>query len=437
MTDQIINTIPTNPARNISSNNRGDTTIDDDVVVIQFNEKYKIICGIPGPDKTYYLIDRSFSIAGTNETTARAVLATFLLGTDIKKINIDTPAGSTAIIAVVKYTMTLNPHKIILITDGQENCYDGVLDILENGEMKSIEYSCKDKLAAVHLANWLDTLKNVKLCVLGIGKAAYPLVEVLSTRSNTITTGYLEAKSTLSEVLSVVKVLKSERRRDTRYTAGLVLPYTTVDDAKEEYDGMGKEEQKQLNDLISNIRYHDGVTIACKADLKSVMTDAMTLVTSSIPLTYNQKIYLNTAILFYANECQNEPKQARILTGKYNGVLVAPEGWIDWKKNINQFIHILSKNTLGLFEKKKSSNFPTYVCKVSNSIVKALYEDSTFCLTSGFNVLSQPKSRKRKSRSMQIPLSKSNDETNNDQNNVTTTMNNTTVPLPEKKCKQI
>ena len=131
-------------------------------------------------------IDHSGSISGPNELLLRTSVAALVQGTNAEgKFVIPEPDGTTAIIKAVHHCVPKN-GTLFLFTDGEENNFFGKLEVgtESNGDPKIVEIDFRNNKGDVGvLADHLQHL-GVKVCILGIGPSAKPMVTEMLNRKN-------------------------------------------------------------------------------------------------------------------------------------------------------------------------------------------------------------------------------------------------------------
>ena len=245
--------------------------------VVAFNNEVTELfdSDITGPTSIELVLDHSGSINGPNALLLRTAVAAMVIGTNAHgKITIPKPDGTTGIINAIKYCRENTPKEgtIYLFTDGEENCWSGPLIVGKeaDGSPKTIDvdFSCGNGNAAI-LADHLQEL-GIKVCILGIGGAAKPMVANMLNRKN-VFVGHIDHGADTKAITSVVRALKRVSKGGvpsvTRNGTQHALLITLNEEVQESIKNLTPAEMDEIDSVIRAIKVY-------KMHLRHIMRDS-------------------------------------------------------------------------------------------------------------------------------------------------------------------
>ena len=400
-------------------------------MVVAFNETHTEIYVDPsavGGD--VILVDISGSVSGPNAILLRTAVAAMTKGTKSHgKFVIPKPDGATAIIAAVKHCLNIpNCGTIYLFTDGEENCWRGPLTVgkEDDGSPKVVDVSfgnMADYLAPndggyrapympgtpAILADYLQE-SGVKVCILGIGDAAKPMVDNMLGRKN-VYCGHVTHGADIRAVVSTVRTLKriskGGRSSVTRNGTQHALLASLSDDVQEAIQQMTPAEMDEYEDAVGSTIIA-GAAIVTPEDLKRHMELVFNAYDEPIPDEHVKNI---KAALLLAIEamCDGEMPGA-LITSKHSAVIGMPDSWRPFRRHCNRLLSRLAGGdvlhrapAIGAGGKTVTENgnqhkfaagCAQYSCAIPRVAVSALAEDADYCTARA--ALPAPKMKKRK-----------------------------------------
>lgn len=441
--------VPPNAPKRKSASNGGvgkaaacPTTTHDEVhMVIAFNESHTEIYVDPtalGGD--VILVDISGSVSGPNAILLRTAVAAMTKGTKSHgKFVIPKPDGATAIIAAVKHCLDIpNCGTIYLFTDGEENCWCGPLTVgkEDDGSPMVVDVSfgnMADYLVPNNggyrkphmpgttaiLADFLQE-SGVKVCILGIGNAAKPMVDNMLGRKN-VYCGHVTHGADIRAVVSTVRTLKriskGGRSSVTRNGTQHALLVSLSDDVQEAIQQMTPAEMDEYENAVGNTIIADTAIVTTK-DLKRHMELVFNAYDEPIPDEHVKNI---KAALLLAIEamCDGEMPGA-LITSKHSAVIGVPDNWRPFRRHCNRLLSRLAGEdvlqraaAIGACGKTVTENgnqhkfaagCAQYSCAIPKVAVTTLAEDADYCTARA--ALPAPKIKKRKHSSSGAPVKK-------------------------------
>jgi len=384
--------------------------------VVAFNNEVTELfdSGITGPTSIELVLDHSGSINGPNALLLRTAVAAMVIGTNAHgKITIPKPDGTTGIINAIKYCCDNTPKNgtIYLFTDGEENCWNGPLIVGKeaDGSPKIIDvnFNGGNGNAAI-LADHLQEL-GIKVCILGIGAAAKPMVTNMLNRKN-VFVGHIEHGADTKAVTSVVRALKRVSKGGvpsiTRNGTQHALLVTLNEEVQESIQNLTPAEMDQIDSVIGSVVISDSA-IVCPTDLKRHME--LVFDNYDEDITGHEKD-IKAAILLAMEAMTDGPMPAALVSSKHSAVIGVPGGWRDFRRHCNRLFSQLSKGEViqresavgeGGLEVKSNGNthrFPQGCAQYSTTVPKAaitnLAEDEEW--STSRDKLPAPKHKKRK-----------------------------------------
>ena len=363
------------------------------------------------------LVDISASVSGPNAILLRTAVAAMTKGTKSHgKFVIPTPGGTTAIISAVKHCLNIpNCGTIYLFTDGEENNWRGPLTVgkEEDGSPKVVNVSFTGSGGVVGtptiLADYLQE-SGVKVCILGIGDAAKPMVDNMLGRKN-VYCGHVTHGADIRAVVSTVRTLKriskGGRSSVTRNGTQHALLVSLSDDVQEAIQQMTPAEMDEYEDAVGSTIIA-GTAIVTPGDLKRHMELVFNAYDEPIPDEHVKNI---KAALLLAIEamCDGEMPGA-LITSKHSAVIGVPDGWRPFRRHCNRLLSRLAGGdvlhrapAIGAGGKTVTENgnqhkfaagCAQYSCAIPKVAVSALAEDADYCTARAS--LPAPKTKKRK-----------------------------------------
>lgn len=387
-------------------------------MVVAFNHNHTEIYVDPsavGGD--VILVDISASVSGPNAILLRTAVAAMTKGTKSHgKFVIPTPDGSTAIIAAVKHCLNIpNCGTIYLFTDGEENNWRGPLTVgkEDDGSPKVVDVSFTGSGGVVGtpaiLADYLQE-SGVKVCILGIGDAAKPMVDNMLGRKN-VYCGHVTHGADIRAVVSTVRTLKriskGGRSSVTRNGTQHALLVSLSDDVQEAIQQMTPAEMDEYEDAVGSTIIA-GTAIVTPEDLKRHMELVFNAYDEPIPDEHVKNI--KAALLLAIEAMCDGDMPGALITSKHSAVIGVPDNWRPFRRHCNRLLSRLAGGdvlhrapALGTGGKtviengnqhKFAAGCAQYSCAIPKVAVSALAEDADYCTARA--ALPAPKTKKRK-----------------------------------------
>ena len=387
-------------------------------MVVAFNQHHTEIYVDPtalGGD--VILVDISASVSGPNAILLRTAVAAMTKGTKSHgKFVIPTPNGTTTIIAAVKHCLNIpNCGTIYLFTDGEENNWRGPLTVgkEDDGSAKVVDVSFTGSGGVVGtptiLADYLQE-SGVKVCILGIGDAAKPMVDNMLGRKN-VYCGHVTHGADIRAVVSTVRTLKriskGGRSSVTRNGTQHALLVSLSDDVQDAIQQMTPAEMGEYEDAVGSTIIA-GTAIVTPGDLKRHMELAFNAYDEPIPDEHVKNI--KAALLLAIEAMCDGDMPGALITSKHSAVIGVPDSWRPFRRHCNRLLSRLAGGdvlhrapAIGAGGKTVTENgnqhkfaagCAQYSCAIPKVAVSALAEDADYCTARA--TLPAPKMKKRK-----------------------------------------
>lgn len=414
---------PPNEAESNSASNVGSGLILSSVAeistVVAFNHHHTEIYTDPsavGGD--IILVDISGSICGPNAILLRTAVAAMTKGTKSHgKFVIPKPDGTTAIISAVKHCLQIpDCGTIYLFTDGEENCWSGPLTVgkEDDGSPKVVDVSFSTEAFRVVgtpaiLADYLQE-SGVKVCILGIGNAAKPMVDHMLGRKN-VYCGHIAHGADTRAVVSTVRALKhiskGSRSSVTRNGTQHALLVCLSDDVQEAIQKMTPAEMDEFEDAVGTTII-SGTAIVTSSELKAHIDLVFNAYDEPIPDEYVKDI--KAALLLFMLAATDDEMPGALITSKHSAVIGVPGGWRPFRRHCNRLMSrlagadILNRAaatpeggkviTENDNQHKFAGGCAQYSCSIISAAITGLAEDEEYCTPR--DKLPGPKTNKRK-----------------------------------------
>lgn len=402
---------PNAPKRNSTTNEGGTTAIGSVSRVVAFNHQVTELFDsvLTGANTNELVLDISASVSGPNALLLRTAVAVMTRGTNAHgQFVIPKPHGRTGIINAIRHcTTTPKGGTIYLFTDGEENCYNGSLEVgtEPDGQPKLVHFSGYN---AEVLADHLQHL-GVKVCILGIGQAAQPMVAAMIGRKN-VFVGHIDHGADIRAVTSVVKTLKHISKGGTnsatRGGTQHALLVTLNVEVQESIKNLSQNEVDQIEDAVKDVIIANS-DIVCPSDLKRHIQAVLNKYDEDISAHVKD---INAGLLLAMHAMCDGPMPAAMITSKHSAVIGVPGGWRDFRRTCNRLFSQLAKTDIlnraapvpegGMTVKENGNDHrfaggcAQYSCDIPKSVVANLAEDEDFCTAR--QDLPAPKIKKRK-----------------------------------------
>ena len=387
-------------------------------MVVAFNHKYtEIYTDHTAEGGAVILVDISGSISGPNAILLRTAVAAMTKGTKSHgKFVIPRPDGTTAIIATVEYCLKVpNCGTIYLFTDGEENCWSGPIKVGKEDDdtPKIVDVSfCGGgavKGTPTILADYLQE-SGVKVCILGIGDAAKPMVAHMLGRKN-VYCGHIAHGADTRAIVSTVRTLKciskggisSVTRNGTQHALLVCLS----DDVQKAIQKMTTAEMDEFEDAVGSTII-SGTDIVTHNDLKAHMDLIFNAYDEPIPDEHVKSIKA-ALLLFIESACDGDMPGA-LITSKHSAVIGVPGDWRPFRRHCNRLLSRLAGGDVLnravaipdggkiITENGNQHKFPAgcaqYSCSIPKTVVMGLAEDVSWAMPRAN--LPGPKMKKRK-----------------------------------------
>ena len=363
------------------------------------------------------LADISGSICGPNAILLRTAVAAMTKGTKSHgKFVIPNPDGTTGIISAVKHCLSVpDCGTIYLFTDGEENCWSGPLTVgkEDDGSQKVIDVSFDRNAGIVGtpaiLADFLQE-SGVKVCILGIGDVAKPMVDHMLGRKN-VYCGHIAHGADTRAVVSTVRTLKNiskgVRSSVTRNGTQHALLVTLSDDVQEAIQQMTPAEMDEFEDAVGTTII-SGSAIVTPSDLKAHMELVFNAYDEPIPDEHVKDI--KAALLLFMLSATAGEMPGALITSKHSAVIGVPKGWRPFRRHCNRLLSRLAAAdilnraaptpdggkiiTENGNQHKFAAGCAQYSCSIIPAAITGLTEDDEYCTPR--DKLPGPKIKKRK-----------------------------------------
>jgi len=409
---------PPNEAESDSASNEGSDGCAEIRMVIAFNHNHtEIYVDDAAVGGDTILVDISGSICGPNAILLRTAVAAMTKGTKSHgKFVIPNPDGTTGIISAVKHCLSVpDCGTIYLFTDGEENCWSGPLSVgkEDDGSPKVLDVSFGDGNGIVGspaiLADFLQE-SGVKVCILGIGDAAKPMVNHMLGRKN-VYCGHIAHGADTRAVISTVRTLKhiskGSRSSVTRNGTQHALLVCLSDDVQEAIQQMTPAEMDEFEDAVGTTII-SGSAIVTPSDLKAHMELVLNAYDESIPDEHVKDI--KAALLLFMLAATADEMPGALITSKHSAVIGVPKGWRPFRRHCNRLLSRLAVGdilnraapvadggkiiTENGNQHKYAAGCAQYKCSIIPAAITGLAEDDEYCTPR--DKLPGPKIKKRK-----------------------------------------
>jgi len=385
-------------------------------MVVAFNHHHtEIYTDLSAVGGDIILVDISGSICGPNAILLRTAVAAMTKGTKSHgKFVIPNPGGTTGIISAVKHCLSVpDCGTIYLFTDGEENCWSGPLTVgkEDDGSPKVLDVSFGDGIVGspAILADFLQE-SGVKVCILGIGDAAKPMVDHMLGRKN-VYCGHIAHGADTRAVVSTVRTLKhiskGKRSSVTRNGTQHALLVCLSDDVQEAIQQMTPAEMDEFEDAVGTTII-SGSAIVTPSDLKAHMELVFNAYDEPIPDEHVKDI--KAALLLFMLAATADEMPGALITSKHSAVIGVPKGWRPFRRHCNRLLSRLAAAdilnraaavadggkiiTENGNQHKYAAGCAQYSCSIIPAAITGLAEDEEYCTPR--DKLPGPKIKKRK-----------------------------------------
>lgn len=387
-------------------------------MVVAFNHHHtEIYTDLSAVGGDIILVDISGSICGPNAILLRTAVAAMTKGTKSHgKFVIPNPGGTTGIISAVKHCLSVpDCGTIYLFTDGEENCWSGPLTVgkEDDGSPKVLDVSFLVGNGIVGspaiLADFLQE-SGVKVCILGIGDAAKPMVDHMLGRKN-VYCGHIAHGADTRAVVSTVRTLKhiskGSRSSVTRNGTQHALLVCLSDDVQEAIQQMTPAEMDEFEDAVGTTII-SGSAIVTPSELKAHMELVFNAYDEPIPDEHVKDI--KAALLLFMLAATADEMPGALITSKHSAVIGVPKGWRPFRRHCNRLLSRLAAAdilnraaavadggkiiTENGNQHKYAAGCAQYSCSIIPAAITGLAEDEEYCTPR--DKLPGPKIKKRK-----------------------------------------
>ena len=364
-----------------------------------------------GPGQDCLAIDTSGSIGGQNELLERAAVAALLHDSPAAgAFTIPEPCGGTAIIDAAAYCLEKKNGTLFIVSDGGENCWTGNLAVgtEEDGSEKMVCIDFQSTPSAAVLADHLQHI-GAKVCILGIGEDAKPMVTEMLGRKN-VFCGHVSTNN-VKEIVATVRTLKrvSTGKSGSSITRNgiqhaLLLPMN--EDVQQSIKDLTPAEMDKLDETIGRIPIKNG-PIVCSSDLKSAMDEILANYDETLA---GHEADIRAALLLAMEEMCNGPRPAAMISSKHGAVIGVPQGWREFRRHCNRLFSRMAAAKLVQRESavgqggielennghkhRFSAGCAQYSCHIPVAAITGLSEYEDYCTAR--SKLPAPKIKKRK-----------------------------------------
>lgn len=390
---------PPNGAQSDSASSGGTGDTQHDVSrVIAFNHAVTELFEDPqvrGPNSIELVLDHSGSISGPNALLLRTAVAAMTNGTNAhKKFVIPKPSGTTGIINAIHYCKTNDPKNgtIYLFTDGAENCFSGNLVVGKESD-GSPKVAFFNGGNATMLADHLQHLE-IRVCILGIGDAAKPMVKEMIGRKN-VFCGHIDHGADTRAIVSVVRTLKRVSKGGqtsvTRNGTQHALLVSLNPEVQESIKNLTPAEMDELDIAIGGVIIA-GTDIVAPSDLKRHMEQVFDNYDEDIA---GHEKDIRAGLLLAMEAMCDEPMPAALISSKHSAVIGVPGGWRDFGRHCNRLFSrfaaadiVHRAPAVGNHGKivhengeqhKFSKGCAQYTCDIPKSAITGLAESAEYC----------------------------------------------------------
>lgn len=416
--------IPPNDSESDSAPNEGPdvsngSPVAEIYMVVAFNHHHtEIYVDAAAVGGDIILVDISGSIDGPNAILLRTAVAAMTKGTKSHgKFVIPKPEGTTAIISAVQHCLKIpDCGTIYLFTDGEENCWSGPLTVgkEDDGSPKVVDVSFSTNAGVVGtpaiLADFLQE-SGVKVCILGIGDAAKPMVATMLGRKN-VYCGHIAHGADTRAVISTVRTLKhiskGARSSVTRNGTQHALLVSLSDDVQEAIQKMTPAEMDEFEDAVGTTII-SGTGIVTPTDLRAHVDAVFNAYDEPIPDKHVKDI--KAALLLFMLAATDGEMPGALITSKHSAIIGVPNGWRPFRRHCNRLLSRFAVGDILHREKvvpdggkvvtengkqhKYAGGCAQYSCSVIKAAITGLSEDEEYCTPREKLPMSKIKKRKR------------------------------------------
>ena len=401
-------------------------------MVVMFNHESRVVYTKPAAEGgSVLLVDVSASIEGDNAVLLRTAVAAFTQGTAAHgAFNISKPGGSTAIIGAVQHALAEAPHNTLyVLTDGEENCFAGQFDLgtHPDGSANAPHVSFADgplpdgavRGTPALLADYLEQ-RGIKICVLGIGAAAQPMVKEMVGRRN-VYLAHVSNGADTKQVVSTVYTLKKITRGNasnafsvTRNGTQHAVLTCLSREVAQAIQQMTPQQEKEYDALVAQHRI-EGMVATTPSDLKHDIDQVLTTYTGGLgaqgfhKLTDDELRTIKAALLLGMEIMATKgATPGALLTGKHCACIHLPKRI---RQHINRLLSRLAKagvlvraENVGEAGKtvmvndtayRFTAGCAQYTTQVPLSAVQITAQDEEYCTLRNQLTKTTPKKRKR------------------------------------------
>jgi len=374
--------------------------------ITAFNETAKNIFTTTehAEDALHLFIDRSESIS-FNVVLLRTAVATLTEGSNAEgKFEIPKPSGSTAIIQTVMDAKAQGDQDTyVLFTDGGENSYNGLLKIGLNADKTpnfvNWNQDDGDDTKFGLLADWLQA-QGVKICLLGIGPEAKPMLDQMVGMKN-VYAAYIDHSLCTRKIIGVVSTLRKIAKKNssgfssTRGGVQHVLLMSDNSDVTDTIKNLSATEIDEIEAAIGHVKIADG-PVVCASDLKNKIDCVLELYNKEDNIDIKSIDHdIKCGILFGMRLMCGQITPAASVASKHSMLFGYPPECIGYIGHCNAIFSRMAKK--GILKKEESTpkdglslqidgvmrKFPKdcaqYRCAYDERIVDIVTNDATYC----------------------------------------------------------
>ena len=358
-------------------------------------------CEDADEDSMVLLIDHSLSIKGPNEILLRTSVAALTKGTNAEgKFVIPEPLGNTAIIQTVKNVISKYRNKTyVIFTDGCDTMYNGDLEIgnLKDGSAETFPWIGSAENRHELLANWLQG-QGVKICLLGIGEHAKPMLEHMLQKSN-VFVGYIDHTLDMKKIFAVVDTLRKISKKNstgmssTRNGVQHVLLLSDNIDVEQTMLGLSVSDLEEIETSIGHVQIVSG-QVVCESDVKIRIDEVFKNYMESNDII-DSEMDVKAGIMFALRQMCNQLTPGAMVSSNYSAVIGAPLKCPQFGTHCNRIFGKLAR--VGIL--KKGIDTPAegvemeidgiirsfkkdcaqYSCNLPKEIIDKISNDETYC----------------------------------------------------------
>jgi len=371
--------------------------------ITAFNDKQTDLfrCEDADEDSMVILIDHSDSIKGPNEILLRTAVAALTKGTNAQgKFAIPEPFGNTAIIQTVKNVIAKYPNRTYVIcTDGCDTMYEGDLEIgkQNDGSAKKFSWMGSEEYRYGLLADWLQS-QGVKICLLGIGEHAKPMLEYMLQKSN-VFVGYIDHTLDMKKFFSVVETLRKISRKNstgmssTRNGVQHVMLLSDNIDVQKTMLDLSVSDLEEIETSIGHVQIVSG-QVVCESDVKNRVDKIFKDYMEKHDIMDSEKD-IKAGIMFALRQMCNQLTPAAMVSSNYSSVIGTPPKCPQFGAHCNRIfcklahVGILKKGIdtpeegidieIDGIMRSFKKNCAQYSCNLPKEIIDKISHDETYC----------------------------------------------------------